>query len=104
MSRSKVKKNRLSDVQTKGKRKMSMNRDADERLISIESDCANKVYKDSDIKNGYIEMGSINLEFSEISCTYDLEECIQYESWLSESDIFNVYDSSKKGRYILCRP
>ena len=49
-------------------------------------------------------MASINLEFSEISCTYELEECIKYESWLSESDIFNGNDGGEKGRYLLCRP
>ncbi len=54
------------------------------------------------MKNGYMEMASINLEFSEMSCAYDLEDCVEYETWLSESDMSNDNNGSKKRRYILC--
>lgn len=54
------------------------------------------------MKNGYKDMAHINLEFSEMSCPYDLKECLEYETWLSESDLSNDNNSSEKRRYILC--
>ncbi|WP_055666538.1 hypothetical protein [Desnuesiella massiliensis] len=54
------------------------------------------------MKKGYAEMGTINLEFSEMSSAYDLKECLEYETWLSESDLPNDDYNSEKRRYILC--
>ena len=71
-----------------------------EKLILYIDD---KGYKVDDLIKGYVEMASINLEISQISCTYDLEECVKYESWLSESDMSDDKYDSEKRRYLLCR-
>ena len=52
------------------------------------------------MKNGYAEMAAINLEFSEIGITDDVEELIEYEVKLSECDISDD-NSSEKRRHIL---
>ncbi|MEW8957241.1 CopG family transcriptional regulator [Clostridium sp.] len=72
---------------------------AEDLILYRDKDC-----KYEDLKSGYQEMAQINLEFSELSCAYDLDECLEYESWLSESDMSNDTSYSKKRRYILCRP
>ncbi len=54
------------------------------------------------MKDGYLEMASINLEYSELGCACEYEECLEYETWLSESDLSNDNDGSEKRRYILC--
>lgn len=101
MSYSKVGRKNLSDKQKNKINNKKNNQFLNDRLIVYIDD---KKYEAEDLKRGYAEMASINLEFSEISCTYELEECIKYESWLSESDIFNGNDGGEKGRYLLCRP
>lgn len=60
-----------------------------------------KTKKIEQMKNGYTEMAAINLEFSEIGITDDVEELIQYEVKLSECDIPDD-NSSEKRRHILC--
>lgn len=60
-----------------------------------------KAKKIEQMKNGYTEMAAINLEFSEIGITDDVEELIQYEAKLSECDIPDD-NSSEKRRHILC--
>lgn len=61
-------------------------------------------FNQEDLENGYLEMAQINLEFSQLSCAYDLNECLEYESWLAESDTSNDTIYSKTRRYFLCRP
>ena len=60
-----------------------------------------KTKKIEQMKNGYVEMAAINLEFSEIGITDDVEELIQYEVKLQECDIPDD-NSSEKRRHILC--
>jgi CopG family transcriptional regulator / antitoxin EndoAI len=60
-----------------------------------------KTKKLEQMKNGYVEMAAINLEFSEIGITDDVEELIEYEVKLSECDIPDD-NSSEKRRHILC--
>ncbi|SUY45862.1 CopG-family transcriptional regulator [Clostridium putrefaciens] len=54
------------------------------------------------MESGYLEMASINLEYSELGCECEYNECLEYETWLSESDLSNDNNSSKKRRYLLC--
>jgi CopG family transcriptional regulator / antitoxin EndoAI len=60
-----------------------------------------RIKKIEQMKNGYVEMAAINLEFSEIGFTDDIEELKEYEVKLAECDIPDD-DSSEKRRYILC--
>jgi CopG family transcriptional regulator/antitoxin EndoAI len=60
-----------------------------------------KTKKIEQMKSGYAEMAEINLEFSEIGITDDVEELIEYEVKLSECDIPDD-NSSEKRRHILC--
>ncbi len=55
------------------------------------------------MKKGYEEMASINLELSEEGCFFELDQLIEYEAWLSESDMSDDDDDSEKRGYILCR-
>ena len=60
-----------------------------------------KIKQVEKMRSGYAEMAAINLEFSEIGLTDDIEELIEYEVKLSECDIPDD-DSSEKRRHILC--
>ncbi|NEZ46714.1 CopG family transcriptional regulator [Clostridium niameyense] len=53
------------------------------------------------MKKGYIDMGEINRSYSEAGFMEDVEDLIEYEQKLSESD-FPDDKYSKKRRYILC--
>lgn len=96
MSISKVFMSNLSDKPSDKKKCRVL---SDNLIVYIEG---SKEYET--LKNGYLEMSTINLEYSEICCEFDFVESIEYESWLSESDKINDNYGSKKRRYILCRP
>lgn len=81
------------------KKKNQCQIDKNNIILYIEND-----FNQEDIENGYQEMAQINLEFSQLSCAYDLNECSEYESWLAESDTSNDTIYSKTRRYLLCRP
>ncbi|MHC1719977.1 MAG: CopG family ribbon-helix-helix protein [Clostridiaceae bacterium] len=53
------------------------------------------------VKNGYMEMASLNIEISEMCFEEDIKMLKEYETKLSESDIPDDDDSEKR-RYILC--
>ena len=54
------------------------------------------------MRKGYEEMASINQELSEDGCFFELDQLIEYEAWLSESDMSDDDDDSEKRGYILC--
>ncbi len=54
-----------------------------------------------EMKNGYLDMGQINLDFSEMGFSSDSTDLIEYEAKLSESDFPNDHNSETR-RYILC--
>ena len=54
-----------------------------------------------EMKNGYIEMAELNIEFSEMCCESELAELKEYETKLSESDYGDGNDSETR-RHILC--
>lgn len=54
-----------------------------------------------EMKKGYMEMAQLNLEISEMGFTNDVNELLEYEVKLSESDLPND-NSGEKRRYILC--
>lgn len=53
------------------------------------------------MKNGYVEMGKINIELAECGITLECEELAEYEASLAESDNSNG-PTCEKRRYILC--
>ena len=53
------------------------------------------------MKKGYIEMSKINLEISELGVCNELDQLMEYEARLSESDYLDD-DGGEKRRYILC--
>ena len=53
------------------------------------------------MKKGYIEMSKINLEISELGVCNELDQLMEYEASLSESDYLDD-DGGEKRRYILC--
>ncbi len=46
------------------------------------------------LKQGYEDMGELNLYLSECGYTQDLQGLIEYEAWLSESDMSDDNDVS----------
>jgi len=53
------------------------------------------------MKNGYIEMGNLNIELAEYGIALECSEFAEYEASLAESDNSNG-SSGEKRRYILC--
>ncbi len=98
MSYSKEMLNYVSTGSKKNKKSYQFNEDS---LIICNEDKISAEYV-MQLKQGYEEMADINLRFCEMSCPYELEESIEYEAWLSESDMSDDDDDSEKRRYILC--
>lgn len=55
-----------------------------------------------EIKQGFLEMAQLNLEFAEIGFSCDVCELDQYEAKLSESDLPDDDVDGEKRRYFLC--
>lgn len=55
-----------------------------------------------EMKHGYAEMASLNLEYSEFGFGSYLNELNEYENQFSESEMPNDDNISKKRRYFLC--
>lgn len=53
------------------------------------------------VKKGYMEMASLNVEISEMCFEEEMATLVEYETKLSESDKADD-DGSEKRRYILC--
>ncbi|WP_461205930.1 CopG family transcriptional regulator [Clostridium sp. DL1XJH146] len=59
------------------------------------------VVKIEELKQGYLEMAKINLDFCEEGFAEEIGEFMKYEAELAESDKPDDYDGEKR-RYILC--
>lgn len=55
-----------------------------------------------EMKKGYMEMAQLNLEMSEMGFANDINDLLEYEAKLAESDMPNDNINSEKRRYILC--
>ncbi len=88
----------LTTTSRKYKKNNQLNRDS--LILCIEDN--NKTKYVEQLQKGYEEMASINLKYCEMSCFFELDESIEYEAWISESDMSDDDDDSEKRRYILC--
>ncbi|WP_052447443.1 hypothetical protein [Clostridium polynesiense] len=98
MSYSKEIQDYLSTATGKYKKNNQLN---DDSLILYIEEINNAEYVEQ-VEKAYEEMSSINLKYCEMGCCFELEEAIEYEAWLSESDMSDDDDDSEKRRYILC--
>lgn len=53
------------------------------------------------MKQGYSEMGNLNLQLAEDGMEFEIDRLVDYEATISESDIESGSDTEKR-RYILC--
>lgn len=84
----------LQEFITQGKKKNKNNNQLNEQsLISCNEDKNNAEYV-MQLKQSYEEMGELNLFLCGCSDAYDLQEIIEYEAWLSESDMSDDDDVS----------
>ncbi|WP_426350123.1 hypothetical protein ACPWSR_02510 [Alloiococcus sp. CFN-8] len=84
----------LQESITREKKKNKKNNQLNEQsLIEYSEDKFNAEYV-MQLKQSYEEMGELNLLLSECNSSRDLQEIIEYEAWLSESDMSDDDDVS----------
>ena len=84
----------LQESITQRKKKNKNNNQLNEQSLILYNEDKNNAEYVMQLKQSYEEMGELNLFLCECSAACDLQEIIEYEAWLSESDMSDDDDVS----------